>query len=878
MKTFSINIFFLLMPFFIHSQVIHDLDQSVIIEASINKTESFIQLKWTKDDNAQSYNIYRKLPSSTFWGFTLATLPPDSLSWKDTNVEAGVLYEYRIEKVLSGLNSNGYIYSGIHLPPKHYRGMCILAIDSSFKLSLELEINRLINDMENEGWKVLTLYCSEHDSPPELRDRIINIYNEHPNESFYSLLLLGRIPIPYSGNIFPDGHPDHQGAWPADGYYGSMTGNWTDQTVNITVASDPRNHNVPGDGKFDQSTFPGLLQKAVGRVDFHDLPAFDKSDEELLRNYLDKNHLWRSGRISSIERGLVHNNFGGISEGFGQNGHKNFSVMFGIDSVHVLPYRSTLRNESYLWSYGAGPGNPSNAGGIISTSNLSTDSIQSVFTILFGSYFGDWGYTNNLLRAALASGTVLTNVWAGRPNWQFHHMGMGKPIGYSVLKSKNNNSIYQTGFFPRGVHMALMGDPTLTMYVSRPPEDIHISQVNDTLKISWTSVSASEGYYLYSRQKGDQSYTLIKEDKITDTFFLKICPPPGEFEYKVRSSELRTTASGTFYHLSPGISSTFEAHLGDLLPTSDFEYELFYDLLTLENNSSGATHFLWNFGDGTTDSLPSPVYLFDSSGVLDICLQAFNSCYKDKVCQEIEVINSMPFVEAEKEDISCHGNLDGNISIKLLDGASNPVLNWSNKGEGTDISDLSSGLYYLTISTITGKEEEFGPWVISEPDSLVLEFFPTYPDDSENNGNIITSITGGTPPYSYLWSTGDTQSNIDQLIAGLYCLTISDQNGCEIEKCYLLDATSVSDFDGNFNMIVFPNPAKEVIVLQWNIPMDKSTGLQIHNNKGELMKTIQLTASSNFKKINIADFPSGIYHISIELEAKRHIYSITKIE
>ena len=48
---------------------------------------------------------------------------------------------------------------------------------------------------------------------------------------------------------------------------------WTDVSVNVTVASDPRNHNIPGDGKFDQSYIPGTLELAVGRIDMHDLPS-----------------------------------------------------------------------------------------------------------------------------------------------------------------------------------------------------------------------------------------------------------------------------------------------------------------------------------------------------------------------------------------------------------------------------------------------------------------------------------------------------------------------------------------------------------------------------------------------------------------------------
>ena len=39
-----------------------------------------------------------------------------------------------------------------------------------------------------------------------------------------AVFLFGHIPVPYSGNINPDGHPDHLGAWPADVYYGDVDG------------------------------------------------------------------------------------------------------------------------------------------------------------------------------------------------------------------------------------------------------------------------------------------------------------------------------------------------------------------------------------------------------------------------------------------------------------------------------------------------------------------------------------------------------------------------------------------------------------------------------------------------------------------------------
>lgn len=63
--------------------------------------------------------------------------------------------------------------------------------------------------------------------------------------------------MPYSGNICPDGHCDiHQGAWPADMYYGDTVGDesnavWSD-LEDYTTYGPARMSNVPGDGKFDQ--------------------------------------------------------------------------------------------------------------------------------------------------------------------------------------------------------------------------------------------------------------------------------------------------------------------------------------------------------------------------------------------------------------------------------------------------------------------------------------------------------------------------------------------------------------------------------------------------------------------------------------------------
>ena len=88
-----------------------------------------------------------------------------------------------------------------------------------------------------------------------IKDQIVANYNADPN-GVKAVLLLGTVPIPYSGDFAWDGHADHYGAWPSDAYYADVNGVWTDNSINDTSPGRAANVNVPGDGKFDQSYYP----------------------------------------------------------------------------------------------------------------------------------------------------------------------------------------------------------------------------------------------------------------------------------------------------------------------------------------------------------------------------------------------------------------------------------------------------------------------------------------------------------------------------------------------------------------------------------------------------------------------------------------------
>jgi PKD repeat protein len=882
MRLTALLLFLLLYTVSCFGQVIHDIRQSVMIEAVIQTDPAQITLQWMEDPEATAYTIFRRPVQVFSWGTAITTLGADVHTWTDTNVATGEDYEYRVQKTFSGGFSNGYLYAGIEAPPTHYHGICVLVIDSTHKEDLSLEIDRLVVDLEDDGWQALMLYVDPADEVTDVRAALAQLYLQNP-APLHTAFLLGAVPTPYSGNIAPDGHiPDHQGAWPCDGYYGDINGIWTDNTVNFTQANDPRNRNIPGDGKFDQNTFPSLMEYGVGRVDFSRMPAITTSEVELLRQYLDKDHGWRRGHIKSIERGIVQNNFGGQPEGFGQNGWKNFTPMFGIGQVHNLPYRTTLQNESYLWSYGAGPGSSTSAGGITNTGNYNTDSLQTIFTVLFGSYFGDWGYTNNLLRAALASGTTLTNAWAGRPNWMFHHMALGMPIGFSTKLSMDNVTLYQAGFSARGVHMGLMGDPTLRMHVLSPPQMLTADQIGFDVFLTWDEVDNAAGYHIYKREGGASEFVRLTDEAVTTTEFYDVCAGEGTLTYQVRAMELRQSASGSYYNLSSAGRIAIDVDLTGLKAVSDFTANVYFDLLMLTNASANALSSEWTFGNGaSSDQFQPDDFLYADPGEYTVCLTSFDACYSDTWCQEITITNSLPEVEADILPVRCHGETNGRISLTFIGGTFDLDWDWFGPYEGNPLTDIGPGGYFINVFSATGKQGTFGPFLVQEPEPIALEGVVTHPSAAgADDGRIALSVTGGWAPYTVRWCDESTDvAGVENLGQGLCCVELTDELGCEADTCFLLEATSsLTQISGVALFHLFPNPTSGSVYLQLRFEGEQRGELQLLNTAGMAVSRWDMQGDDWSREISLDHVPAGRYWLLIHTRAGRQALPIEKME
>jgi len=541
-----------------------------MIQSTVSESPASITLNWNIISGTLGTRIYRKSKNTIQWGTPIATVGATTTQFIDYNVVAGKAYEYYLKRSDNGSFADGYIYVGIKFPETIYRGKVLLLVDGNYTTPLANEITQLQTDLVADGWQVKHIDIQRSASVKSVKAIIKNEVTADKNTT--ALYLLGRIPVPYSGTFItdgtgyypPDGHPQHSGAWPADMYYGCFNEPfWTDFLYD-TLGDRKENWNIPGDGKFDQVYIYGADSVAlqIGRVDLTNMPSFGVSDTVLIQQYLNKAHKFKTGQFNIVRRGLVSDNFGPMGgEAFASTGWRDLTTMFG-DSVFDRNYLTSSQQGSYLFNYGCGGGWYTSCSGIGSTTDFVNDSVNEIFTFLFGSFFGDWDSQDNFLRAPLCSKpSALVSVWSGRPHWHVHHMSLGETIGYAAQLTQNNYSDttptmfgYGYNIYPTFTHISLMGDPSLRLHSMIPCASLKATASADSMsiKLSWkASIDAIDGYDILCSRSGGK-YILIGNALSSDTTYIHTSPGYGMNNYMVRARKLELTPSGTYYNLSLG--------------------------------------------------------------------------------------------------------------------------------------------------------------------------------------------------------------------------------------------------------------------------------------------------------------------------------------
>lgn len=168
---------------------------------------------------------------------------------------------------------------------------------------------------------------------------------------------------------------------------------------------------------------------------------------------------------------------------------------------------------------------------------------------------------------------------------------------------------------------------------------------------------------------------------------------------------------------------------------------------------------------------------------------------------------------------------------------------------GTDtIKNLIGGVYLIGITDALNEAMGDTAFIL-EPSELVLSMSKTNVDCfGANNGTVTANVSGGTPTYSYNWSTTDMTSTVNSLGSGWYYVTATDLNSCQVEDSVLVAA-----------------PAQQLAVLMSKIDISCNGA-----NDGQAFATIQggippytYFWNTGDTTASVTGLPSGVIAVSV---------------
>ena len=159
-----------------------------------------------------------------------------------------------------------------------------------------------------------------------------------------------------------------------------------------------------------------------------------------------------------------------------------------------------------------------------------------------------------------------------------------------------------------------------------------------------------------------------------------------------------------------------------------------------------------------------------------------------EVTDTVVVIDNSFSIQTDFTSPLCFGDSSANASVTIFGGISPFTFSWSNSNSTSYIiNDISTGIYSVQV-TDSNNCSVSDTFYIDEPLPLYLvDSLTNISCNGNSNGTINLNVSGGTIPYLFLWSTGDTTQNLSNIVSGEYIITITDSN-----NCVLIDSLTVN--------------------------------------------------------------------------------------
>jgi len=203
-------------------------------------------------------------------------------------------------------------------------------------------------------------------------------------------------------------------------------------------------------------------------------------------------------------------------------------------------------------------------------------------------------------------------------------------------------------------------------------------------------------------------------------------------------------------------------------------------------SSGGTSPFTYQWNNGQTTPSASGL----SPGNYTVTVTDVSGC-TGTATVVVTSTGGPAIVLSSQTNVLCNGGANGSAAITASGGTSPYTYSWSpSGGTNASASNLSAGTYTVII-TDAGGCSSTQTVAITQPVAITTTV-SSPPACGVNNGTAAAAVAGGSSPYTYLWSNGQTTSAAASLGSGSYTVIVTDAGGCT-------QTTTV-------NVIVNPNP------------------------------------------------------------------------